>query len=524
MGQKANIAAILARVSTKDQRELSLDSQVERTKGKLESQGYVVPPELVFQMDWSSLDLYSCPQFQALQRCIQGGQIAALGLLDRDRLEAKGRQRLVFLADCKEAGVEVITCQGPPMIEGPEGELVELALAIGKERSVLRAQQGSRDGLADRATIKRLPPSPRNPYGYAWTKDRTRLECTSDWPIAEMICRMSLEGATLGDIRRELHMRGVPTPNGQEWWAKQVISGLVTNPIYGGRFYALRRQEVEPKHRRVEGYGKTSSRRKPLEEALYLSNIIVENPPLTWEEWESLQQRLHRNKLLARRNGKRDYLLRGLITCETHRRRYHGQPRRRTWYYVCSAGYEPGAAHCLTSYIHGPELEDRVKAICRDVLTKPEILDAEVAKRSNQSRDTMETIKKKLDALDKKESKALATETQLVMAKATGDASPEAYDRALSLIRAEKTWITEERERLQTELTASQEQQNLIIGLSQIRERLCSLLDRATTEDWREIFTALALELRVGEEGQVEVKLAIPVDQALIESCSPEHD
>jgi len=41
----------------------------------------------------------------------------------------------------------VITAQGLPMLEGQEGQLVELALALGKERSVLRAQQGARDGL-----------------------------------------------------------------------------------------------------------------------------------------------------------------------------------------------------------------------------------------------------------------------------------------------------------------------------------------------------------------------------------------
>ena len=31
------------------------------------------------------------------------------------------------------------------MLEGGEGQLVELALALGKEKSVLRAQQGARE-------------------------------------------------------------------------------------------------------------------------------------------------------------------------------------------------------------------------------------------------------------------------------------------------------------------------------------------------------------------------------------------
>ena len=41
------IAAIWARVSSRGQTELSLDSQIERCKAKLESLGYTVPPELI---------------------------------------------------------------------------------------------------------------------------------------------------------------------------------------------------------------------------------------------------------------------------------------------------------------------------------------------------------------------------------------------------------------------------------------------------------------------------------------------
>ncbi len=59
--------------------------------------------------------------------------------------------------------MQVITAQGVPMLEGPEGQLVELALALGKERSVARAQQGARDGLRDRARLKGFPPTGRVP-------------------------------------------------------------------------------------------------------------------------------------------------------------------------------------------------------------------------------------------------------------------------------------------------------------------------------------------------------------------------
>ena len=87
------VAAIWARVSTQDQRELSLDGQVERVRVKLEDLGYQVPPDMIFRTDWTSLDLYSCPQFQQLQQWVKTKQITALGVLDRDRLADQGLQR-----------------------------------------------------------------------------------------------------------------------------------------------------------------------------------------------------------------------------------------------------------------------------------------------------------------------------------------------------------------------------------------------------------------------------------------------
>ena len=167
------LAATLCRVSTHDQRELSLDSQEIAGRRALEAQGYEAPPQFVLKVDWSSLDLMSCPEFQQLRRWIADGTVQAVGTFDRDRLQAQGLQRLIFLSECRDKGVQIITVvQGPPMLEGGEGQLVELALALGKERSVLRAQQGARDGLRDRALLKGLPPNMNKPYGMRWENIR----------------------------------------------------------------------------------------------------------------------------------------------------------------------------------------------------------------------------------------------------------------------------------------------------------------------------------------------------------------
>lgn len=74
-----NVAAIWGRVSTHDQRELSLDSQEAAVRKTLEAQGYEAPPQYVLKADWSSVDLMSCSEFQQLRRWIADGTIQAVG-------------------------------------------------------------------------------------------------------------------------------------------------------------------------------------------------------------------------------------------------------------------------------------------------------------------------------------------------------------------------------------------------------------------------------------------------------------
>ena len=195
------IAGIWARVSTDIQQ--SLDSQVARAKSELEKRGYIVPPERILKVDWTSLDLEHCPQFQELRGWIRHKEIAALGVFDRDRLNAIGLQRLVFLSDCKDNGVELVICQGPPILNELEGQLVELALALGKERQVLRAQQGSKDALRERATIKGLPTTYQPAYGYKWDKDSNRLITNANWETRAFIINHFLSGSTLKGIVKE---------------------------------------------------------------------------------------------------------------------------------------------------------------------------------------------------------------------------------------------------------------------------------------------------------------------------------
>ena len=316
------IAAIWCRVSTDGQRELSLDSQELAVRQALEAQGYESPAEYVLKVDWSSLDLMSSPEFQQLRGWIADGTIQALGTLDRDRLQAQGLQRLIFLSECRDQDVQIITAQGAAMLDGGEGQLVELALALGKERSVLRAQQGARDGLRDRARLKGLPPNMANIYGMRW--EDNRLVPDQNYPAVCEIWRMGLTGQKITSIANELTRRGIPTPAGNVGWSSYSVRHILKNRTYSGVIEALKTEAVEPKVRRGLTYGKSGRRTRPESERILLEGL-VERPVVTQEEFEAMNSVLKDNQRLALKNTKlRTYELKGMMRCEDCGRAYVG--------------------------------------------------------------------------------------------------------------------------------------------------------------------------------------------------------
>jgi len=437
----------------------------------------------------------------------------ALGILDRDRLNAIGLQRLIFLSECKDAGIELVICQGPPILDEPEGQLVELALAIGKERQVLRAQQGSRDALRERATVKGLPTTCQAPYGYRWNESRTRLLATTEWENRALIVRLFLEGAAIKGIQRELHERTIRSPKGREWWPEPTIWLILLDTVNYGEYRALRREAIEPKLRRgtVDGrptYGKSSSKKLL---GIPLPNIEVERPIITKAQHDWILQRLEQNKLNAKRNGKRDYLLKGLIQYQGDGLRYYGRHiRGDCWAYVYS---RRGNGHeNPRTYLPGRRLEAQVETLAREVLTGQEVLEHELGWRQSVISESIAQTENELRSLERKSNANANAEVELVGLRIRGKVSDEAYERQLALLQAERRWILERRERLTGDLARLQRESASLVGLEQLRARVEEKLASQDFVDRRFLLEALGTKVVVTTEGRIEVEFAITAE------------
>ncbi len=510
-------AVVWARVSTHDQAETSLPSQVSRCKESLEQAGYTVTR--ILSADWTSLDLYSCSQFQELRELIRNREVAALAIFDRDRLEAKGLQRLVFLSELKEAGVKLIICQGAPIIDGPEGQLVELALAIGKEKQVLRARQGSRDGLRDRAVSRRLPVTFHKLFGYQWDKLNNKLLPDDNWDTLKLIFDLLLKGNSYDSVIRELKQRSISSPGGLEEWNKSTLSAIVHNPSYTGKYYALKKRAIEPVQRRGQTYGNSSCQKVPLEESVYIPEIEVTKPPITWERRAQILNQLASHQKLAQRHAKRDYLLRGIILCGTHQgkkgepRIYHGQPHGKdSWRYVCPVG------GCPRPYLNGPEMDAYAKGYFEKLMLHPSRSSVAVMHLANEE-ETAKMLRDELHQLELKHKRSIGTLATLEERFILGKVEAEVYQNLKDKYLNEQGWAKNRQRQVVSMLTQLSFKKDAFARLKELREQFLSTLrdtststTKITQEDWRRLIVILNVKLYVDKEGRLTFKSNIALD------------
>jgi hypothetical protein len=316
------------------------------------------------------------------------------------------------------------------------------------------------------------------------------------WSSVKLIFDMALGGATHYFVQKELKRRGIPSPTGMPEWDRSTISHLVKNPAYAGKFYALKRENCEPKKRVASTYGKTSTH---LGQQVYLPEIEVMDAPITWEQHERILDRRAKNKELAQRNAKYNYLLRGFIHCETHLgkrgepRHYSGRPNNITWDYLCPVG------GCRHPTLDGSALEADAKAATTSLLNMERDKFYEVISNSHNVEQVRQSLEKELKGLHAKLNRNINAEVELENRNLMGQEHEQVYSRLRIRYETERRWVEERQEAIRSELAQLGRQDEAATALEQIRERFIGRLEELTSEEWRDLWVVLNMGIHVGD-------------------------
>lgn len=450
-----------------------------------------------------------------LREVIEQRAITGIFMWNPQRGPAKEIHRLLFRSMCKEHGVRVYACQWQLPDDDETGNFIEFADAWAKMQQVRNARREAKRGLRDRVVLRGLPTTAKDLFGYRWNQDRTALEPTTHWSAVKLIFDSALKGMSVRRISITLHDRGIGTAKGREWWSPSVLYQILSNPVYAGRYHALRWEAAEPKSRRIPGYGKSSQRMRDPKEWHWLESVHVVDPPITWDQFASLLEKFRQNKLTAKRNAKRDYLLRGRIRCAVHQTSYRGHYNAKSGIeYQCNTLHRLGRGPCPRPSINGSALENSVRELLWEVGASPDLLEREINSQHGKVETTIEALEKELRQLAREKVRAKNKEVDVLREKIKGQFSTEAVDALLRQLRIRMEKIEEDTTRIGSDLAKARATKGATITLSQLHYRLATLL-KGGNEGFREAMDALGLRVRVSESGEIQVGLSVPIDGKL---------
>ena len=301
-GCSMKIAAAYLRVSTEEQDEYSLDSQLKMIREYANKNDYIVPDEYVFVDDGiSGRTAKKRNAFQSMiaQAKEKDRQFEAILLWKFSRFARNQEESIVYKAMLRKLGVSVISIS-EPLPDGPFASLIERIIEWMDEFYSIRRAGEVKRGMQEKAS--RGEPVAPAPFGYRM--EDNRLIPDEKAPIVREVFCMYAAGRGQMDIARCLGDRGVRTNRGTRP-ENRFIEYMLNNPVYIGKI-------------RWSKEGRTASKRKYDDE-----NIVVydgkHEPIISEELWQTVQNRLSQEKKMyrprTRRNEPIAWMLKGLVHC-----------------------------------------------------------------------------------------------------------------------------------------------------------------------------------------------------------------
>ncbi|MBR5342569.1 MAG: recombinase family protein [Oscillospiraceae bacterium] len=299
-------AAAYLRVSTEEQDEYSLDSQLKLIRAYAAAHDMIVPNEYVFQDETSGRSAKKRKDFQRMIGWAKEKDrpFETVLVWKFSRFARNQEESIVYKAMLRRCGVEVVSIS-EPLAEGPFGSLIERILEWMDEFYSIRLSGEVKRGMAEKVSRGEIVTPPA--FGYDVDKKAKRYVPNGDAATVRKIYADYLSGVGMATIARELGRIGVRTSRGN-LPDNRFVKYILQNPVYIGKL------------RWSKGGHVNYSRGNELPENGYLVDGRHE-PLIDAASWEAVQDKLSRSER-GRRKYQRDgqpveWMLKGLVRCSS---------------------------------------------------------------------------------------------------------------------------------------------------------------------------------------------------------------
>ncbi len=511
--------AAYARVSTERQAEqYGLDAQIRGLEQRAAERSHVLLPDgerPVFADDGYSGGDLNRPALTRLREAVRAGQVDCVLCYDPDRLSRSLSDLLLLAEEVERAGVrlEFIT---QDIDQTPEGKLFFAVRGAVAQYEKAKIKDRMLRGKLEKARQGRVVNPGKLPVWLRVAADGQTMELDQDWTeVVRLVYHLFVdEGLTLRRIAQRLALVGQPTPSGGSQWQISTLHGWLRNSAANGELYQLTHRVVAPKRRRkpvvatVSRSPFSSAELRPREEwQLVLLPTAVDR-----RTWDAAQWRLDQNRALARRNGRRFYLLRGLVTCERCGRTMTGRCRVATGqrFYACQhEARVDGTGYCRSRPVPAEPIESAVWDRICGLMQRPELLKQELTRRQDLGSPTHDGSTLELRRAESRLAAIPAEMDHLVQGYGKGLVPDELMGPRIAALKAERQEVTQRVTELKSELARWEGEQGLIEGVVTFAARIASGLDALDQDGRQSLLRFLVRDIRVTEDAVV-VRTILP--------------
>jgi len=396
-------AAIYCRVSTEDQERegTSLDSQLRACQDKMRELGYEISEKYTLRETYSGLTL-DRPKLDQLRQWVRDKEVDAVVAYTLDRLSRDPVHFIILQEEMERSGVELVLVT-EDVDNSDLGLLITHIKGYAAKLEAEKIKERTMRGKRERIRNGKLPTGRGILYGYDYDRELGINVANDKLSIVRMVGEwLMAEGIFLNEACRRLMEKRIPAPKGGYRWSRGTLGRIMRNPAYAGKSYA----------------GKTRTEGKKRIGCSEADHILIPNAvdrtAFAWEEWETIQRQLDRNRELSPRNQKLTYLLSGRLFCKLCGRKYYGVPMHGKPYYRCSGRVRLLSDKCCTSKtINAVHLDEAVWTEIAKALKNPTTILADLQQLEdgiNQQsflEEELDRIVKRVKALDKEQEQLL---------------------------------------------------------------------------------------------------------------------
>jgi len=364
---------------------------------KAKELGYGTSEEYTIRETYSGLTL-DRPKLSELRQWVRDKKVDAVIAYTLDQLSRDPVHFIILQEELEKANVELILIT-EDIDSSDMGKLISHIKGFAAKLEAEKIKERTMRGKRARAISGKLPGGKSTKlYGYNYVagkgvgegiryvkeEEANQVKAIYQWYVQE---RLPLKAITY-----RLMSLGVTPPSGQGNWGNATLHHILTNQTYLGKTYAFTQIHIKP-----DSHNKTIIKQKATHKILKPVEEWVEIPNatpaiITVDLFNQAQTQLQRNKELAYRNAKREYLLSGYLFCKYCGRRYTGGTRNHRTkegikyrrYYRCTLNLNTTAPRPYHNRTWTAEhLEAIVWKQIEDLLSKPDLVLAGLRAKEN---------------------------------------------------------------------------------------------------------------------------------------------